>query len=215
MHRSTVPSAPIAARNATQGVVPTCVGPDESGRSYPPPAGASLRRGQELPQADLYHGPRQQPVLLRYGDDHPLSRHAVLTPNQLVGEAPRPLVAEEDGAVLPRCPPRPRKQRRGACHRVQFVGFRHYLLPSIPVGMLQRLELACPLDVTHPRHRQPPGRAGLLGPDPRQVGAAGRAGGLPVRPRRPLASVRASSLSVMLAVCRRRPSTKDLSSSVR
>src|ERR671913_1721070 len=49
------------------------------------PAGASLRRSQELPQADLYHGPRQQPVLVGYGDHHPLRRHAVLTPNQLVG----------------------------------------------------------------------------------------------------------------------------------
>jgi hypothetical protein len=44
------------------------------------PAGASLRLSQELPQADLYHGPRQQPVLVGYGDHQGLPHHAVLTP---------------------------------------------------------------------------------------------------------------------------------------
>src|ERR671912_1283208 len=95
----------------------------------PAPAGASLRRSQELPQADLYHGPRQQPVLVGYGDHHPLRRHAVLTPNQLVGEAPRPLVVDEDGTVRVGGLLGPRQQRGRAYRRVQFLGLRHYLLP--------------------------------------------------------------------------------------
>ena len=40
-------------------------------------------------------------MLLRYGDHHRLSHHAVLAFDQLVGEAPRPLVADEDGTVFP------------------------------------------------------------------------------------------------------------------
>jgi hypothetical protein len=87
--------------------------------------------------------------------------------------------------------------------------------PSIPVGMLRRLDLARPQGVTHPRHRQPPGRAGLPGPEPRQLGAAGRAGEVPVRPRRPLASTRASCSSLIAEVRRLRSSTKRSSSSVR
>ncbi len=40
-------------------------------------------------------------MLLRYGDYHRLPHHAVLAFDQLVGEAPRPLVADEDGTVFP------------------------------------------------------------------------------------------------------------------
>jgi hypothetical protein len=67
----------------------------------------------------------------------------------------------------------------------------------------------------HPLPSSDPGRAGLAGPVPRQLGAAGRAGGLPLRPWRPLASVRASSSSLIPVVCRRRPSTNRSSPSVR
>src|SRR5829696_1273778 len=81
--------------------------------------------------------------------------------------------------------------------------------------MLQRLDLAHPLAVTHPHHRQPPGRAGLPGPDPRQLGAAGRPCGVPLRPRGPLSSVLATFSSLIAAVRRLRSSTKRSSSSVR
>ncbi len=40
-------------------------------------------------------------MLLRYGDYHRLPLPAVLACDQLVGEAPRPLVADEDGTVFP------------------------------------------------------------------------------------------------------------------
>ena|SRR5829696_2022993 len=75
------------------------------------PASASLRRGQELAQADLHHRPWQQPVLVRYGDHHLLFHHTVVAFDQLVGEAPRSLVADEGSTILPRRPPRSRKQR--------------------------------------------------------------------------------------------------------
>jgi hypothetical protein len=48
--RSTSPSAPIAARNVTQGVVPTCVGPPEGGRTVL--LGAAAARSRESAPAD-------------------------------------------------------------------------------------------------------------------------------------------------------------------
>ena len=68
---------------------------------------------------------------------------------------------------------------------------------------------------SYPRHCQLPGRVGLPGATPRQLGAVGRVGGLPLRLSRPLISVRASSSSLIPAVCRRRPSTSRISSGVR
>jgi hypothetical protein len=64
-------------------------------------------------------------MLVRYGDHHLLPPHAVLAFDQFVGEAPRFLVAGEDGAVLARHPPRPRQQRTRVHLRVNAEGPRH------------------------------------------------------------------------------------------
>lgn len=71
-----------------------------------------------LPEAGLHHGPGQQPVFLGYGDDDGLPHHAVLASSHIVGEAPRPLVAEQGGAILEGGLLGPRQQRRGAYYRV-------------------------------------------------------------------------------------------------
>ena len=52
-------------------------------------------------------------MFLGYLDDDGSPRHAVLTLGHIVGEAPRPLVAEQGGAVLVGGLLGPRQQRRG------------------------------------------------------------------------------------------------------
>src|SRR5215211_1266040 len=110
---------------------------DTGSVATPAPASASLRRGQELAQADLHHRPWQQPVLVRYGDHHLLFHHTVVAFDQLVGEAPRSLVADEGSTILPRRPPRSRKQRRGGNPGIHAEGPRHLLLQSSKADALR------------------------------------------------------------------------------
>src|SRR5215208_1988405 len=94
----------------------------------------------ELSKLGLYHRPGQQPVFVGHGDDDLLPHHAVLALGHLVRKAPRVLVAQQDSAVRVGGLLGPRQQRSGGDPGIHAEGSSHSLLPSIPVGMLQRLD---------------------------------------------------------------------------
>jgi hypothetical protein len=68
---------------------------------------------EQTPQSALHHRPRQQPVLVGYGDDHRRSLPAVVAFQHPVREAPRVFVPDERYAVRPRRLPGPLEQQRG------------------------------------------------------------------------------------------------------
>jgi hypothetical protein len=111
----------------------------------------------ELSQLRLHNRPRNQPMLVGYGDDHLRSYHAVLTPEHFVREAPRSLISNKDRFVLSRRPLDPRQQRRRihrrihaerSCHGLHpFIltrGFQSTLRPGKTMCVLRTQTSVCP-----------------------------------------------------------------------